>query len=165
MQIPTQRQRVSVFFRILAWFLLAASSLAAVLLVLVLFTSKPWTLPLPDTLFMVGALPLALWASGYVALTGRQPSWMTRIELAHDQRFAQVQTAAPSLAGVIIAVSIMSAMVLLLLFGTISGSFNEPIFVVVLAAAVASTFWAASRLIRYARSKRRHRSSNDASAA
>jgi hypothetical protein len=98
MKASERGAKVSVFSRVLAAGLAAATAFAIVLFVLSLGQQEKVVGsgdPL-EMLFLVIGAPLLFVASAFVAITGRSPRWMTNLEDAHDKRTRSHREAAQS---------------------------------------------------------------------
>jgi hypothetical protein len=158
MSFPEDRQRIGLLSRALAWLLLITSSFAAIGVFNDFYDSKPWTWPLPDTLILVGGLPFILLASAYVAIVGRQPRWMTRIEHAHDRRSAAFEGPIVTFVrGIIFRVSFLMLVISALGLGIYCGIFDERILGLVFLVMALSAIWALAQLWRHFRAKRARR--------
>jgi hypothetical protein len=102
MRTSERGAKVSVFSRVLAAALAAASAFAIVLFVLNLGQQETVVGngdPL-GVLFLVVGAPLLFAASAFVAITGHSPRWMTKLEDAHDKRTGSHREAAQSVENV-----------------------------------------------------------------
>jgi hypothetical protein len=102
METSVRGAKVSVFSRVLAAVLAAVSAFAIVLSMLDL-GQQARALgnggPL-EVLFLIAAPPLLFALSAFVAITGRSPRWMTRLEDAYSKRTGTQPEAAQSVESV-----------------------------------------------------------------